>query len=247
MNLIKNAIQEDISYIKIIRCNQHKSSILIVNDGHDQIIGEENLFKEYFTRKKGGTGLGLPIVKQMAHKFGIDLTVFEGNGEFSVRLGLPLSEAIDTSKPFIPKNTIDYSGHKDIYDEKLHQFIKQAKLSKRLYRVLVIDDSAGPFLSIQTMLKATGLDVFISLEYAHSFSGNRYDLYLVDLEFDGILKGFGICREIKEKYPLANVCIHSNYLDKDFNQKALDSQADYSLPKPLSLNQIIHLLERVKK
>jgi signal transduction histidine kinase len=97
LNLVLNAVQASPpgSRVLLRALPGEKAVILEVQDQGEGIPPEnrERVFDIFFTTRKGGTGLGLPIARRLAETLGGDLSLApcEGKGA-CFRLTLPLSE-----------------------------------------------------------------------------------------------------------------------------------------------------------
>jgi len=95
VNLIQNAIQSMNSDRTLnIRCAHKNGNFVISIEDHGEGIDEDDLdkiFQPYFTRKKKGTGLGLPIVKRIvqSHDGNIHVNSDKEKGTtFTIRIGI---------------------------------------------------------------------------------------------------------------------------------------------------------------
>ena len=83
----RNAEEQIIAYgkgeITITTKETEENNLLIVKDAAGGAPPEvlDNLFKEFFTTKKEGSGIGLVFCKKMIHNFGGDLTYNSVLGE----------------------------------------------------------------------------------------------------------------------------------------------------------------------
>ena len=85
LNLIANAIQASLpgERVRITTAPGRNSLSVEVSDSGEGIKGEdlENIFRPFFTTKKEGTGLGLPIVKKIVEAHGGDVSVRPNPGK----------------------------------------------------------------------------------------------------------------------------------------------------------------------
>lgn len=103
-NLIKNAEDQIIANgkgeITITTKEAGDKNILIIKDTGGGAPPEvvENFFKDFFTTKKGGTGIGLAFCKRIMHNFGGDITFHSNFGE-SIEFILSFPKVADPSTP----------------------------------------------------------------------------------------------------------------------------------------------------
>lgn len=103
-NLIKNAEDQIIANrkgeITITTKEDGDKNILIIKDTGGGAPPEvvENFFKDFFTTKKGGTGIGLAFCKRIMHNFGGDITFHSNFGE-SIEFILSFPKVADPNTP----------------------------------------------------------------------------------------------------------------------------------------------------
>ena len=84
--------------MRVTRTPDPRVSIRITDQGggiHESDLGR--IFDPYFTTRRGGTGLGLPIPKNIIEGLGgsIDVSTTPGRGT-AIEIDLPAAEPIDT-------------------------------------------------------------------------------------------------------------------------------------------------------
>jgi signal transduction histidine kinase len=74
---------------------------IVIRDTGAGIVAEDlsRIFDPYFTTKRGGTGLGLPIAKNIVEGLGGTLTIVSGDRGTELRIDLPAPYATDTQSP----------------------------------------------------------------------------------------------------------------------------------------------------
>ena len=94
MNLIKNAAEalDDGGLIRLSLCREKESAVLTVADNGPGIPAQEAdaIFLPYHTTKEHGTGLGLPIAREIAQAHGGSLTCRSSGEGTAFTFSLPL-------------------------------------------------------------------------------------------------------------------------------------------------------------
>jgi signal transduction histidine kinase/CheY-like chemotaxis protein len=182
------------------------------------------------TRRHGGSGLGLAMVKDLATlmggRIGVKSRVGEGSVfEFEVRLKKALDE------PQAPVTLADDPAREAI-------------------RVLLAEDDIVNQMVVETMLKKLGCDVDIvgDGEAAREAAARRrYDLILMDCHMP-VMDGFEATRRIREDMSMSGrhtpiVAVTADALASD-RERCLESGMDDHLVKPVSGAMLAAAVER---
>ncbi len=242
INLIGNAIkftekgsvkvratQEQDEGNSYMRIEVADSGIGIAQESFDLVFERFKQADSSVSRKYGGTGLGLPITKNLVDLMGgsIKLKSVMGEGStFSVLL--PVLEA--------SQNPMLYSGR--TRERRLKEKIRS--ISGASNRILLVEDYEGNVVVLSFILDDLGCGYDIArtgLEALNLWKDNTYDMVLMDIqmpEMDGITATRHIRSMEEEKgmqrTPIIGMTAHALVGDRD---KCLAAGMDGYLPKPI--------------
>lgn len=244
INLISNALKfSDKGKVEVTarRTEQNGTAVLQI-DVKDTGIGiSEDKFDLIFerfkqadssvSRKYGGTGLGLPISKNLALMMGGDIFLDSKIGKGSTfSLVVPFQVALGEESG---------TGTPDaVVNKKLNDQIKASLSGDN--KVLLVEDYEGNIVVIGYILDDLGLSYDIArtgVEAVSHWKEHHYDLVLMDVqmpEMDGITACTTIRKLEKDKNlvrtPIVGMTAHALVADKD---KCIDAGMDAYLPKPI--------------
>jgi len=243
VNLITNAIKftekggsvtvdsflEDRDDEQFLRVNVSDTGIGIDPKDFDAIFERFKQADSSVSRKYGGTGLGLPISRNLAHLMGGDIFISSQAGKgstFSVLLPMKIEHVANS-------NQSDKNSNKKSSD-KIQADVKGEN------KVLLVEDYQGNIIVIGHLLDEMGLvhDVAeTGVEALELWQGNHYDIVLMDVQMPE-MDGFTATAKIREmetaknmsRTPIIGMTAHALVGDKN---KCIEAGMDAYLPKPI--------------
>lgn len=266
INLIGNALKfsdkngtvnVDISRVQdgdttLLRVDVSDNGIGIAEDKFDLIFERFKQADTSVSRKYGGTGLGLPISKNLARMMGGDISLQSDLGEGSTfTLILPFRSLAD-SLPATHHAEARQASKSDL-SRKLNDQIEQSLQGRD--KVLLVEDYEGNIVVIGFILDELNIAYDIAktgLQALDLWKTHHYNLILMDVqmpEMDG-LTATSLIRKIEkdegiERTPIIGMTAHALVADKD---KCIDAGMDAYLPKPIIeadlKTEILHYLKQ---
>ena len=242
VNLIGNAVKftEDGSVKVSAYIEPRKEMECLCIDVADTGIGIEaekfDLIFERFkqadttvTRKYGGTGLGLPISRNLARLMGGDIVVSSAIGEgttFTVFIPLTDGDSNTESKE-----------RKKVNKQLNKRFLNVGNDNKP---VLIVEDYEGNVVVITYVLEEAGIPYDVAangVEAIEKWADNNYAAILMDVQMPK-MDGFTATKRIRDaengenlpRTPIIGMTAHALIGDKD---KCIDAGMDEYLPKPI--------------
>lgn len=247
-NLVSNAVKYSASLIRIeLRDDDDNFFLKVWNDG--ELISpsnRENIFKAFFREHEGsnitGTGLGLPLVKQLTemHDGSIEVLEDEGLNLFSLSVPKNVTEAVEEAPAVV--------------EEEADTVEEDAAMGSGEITILVVEDEAEmrAFLHkafarhYQVVSCANGKEALRMME-DHEISLVITDLMMPEMD------GFELCKALSDSVEWSHVPVVMLSARSDFDSKikGLDEGADVYIEKPFSMDyllaQVAALLNKITK
>ena len=243
MNLLRNALkftpsgfiefgfsetrEEDIKYLKFYV----KDTGIGIDKSHHEVIF--NIFRQIddtHTRKTGGMGIGLSIVKKTVEKLGGKIWL-----ESEPAKGSTFYFTIPD-----PENR----------NEKLNLSKKNVLIMEKNYAgktILVAEDEKSNFDFLKILFNRMNIRVLWAKDGNEAVNlcenDSSIDLVLMDIKMP-FLNGFEATRLIKIKRPELPIIAQTAYAMSSDKEEATNAGCDGYLSKPLKINQITEVLEK---
>jgi len=250
INLISNAIKFTQSGSIYVTCSVHKKTknkYVLQFEVSDTGIGiPEDKLKTIFesfsqadasvTRKYGGTGLGLTIVKQLVELQG---------GSISVRSTLKKGSTFSVLLPY-QKSSLQQLSKNDFTNGR------QAKKVLSGLRVLLVEDNdinrlyAVSILKNWSCLVETAENGVVAVEKVKK---ELFDVVLMDVQMP-VMDGFEATKNIralaKSKNQIPIIALTANATQKD-TEKCLGAGMDECISKPFTPDDLFNILKKIFK
>ena len=221
---------EDRDGVDFLRIDVADTGIGIASENFDMVFERFKQADSSVSRKYGGTGLGLPISKNLARLMGGDIFVSSQVGKgstFSVLLPAKItSENTDTqNEPRLDTQKIN---------ERIRSHLNQED------KILVVEDYEGNIVVLSYILDDIGIEYDVANngeEALELWKTKHYDIILMDVQMPK-MDGFTATKKIREneqeknldRTPIIGMTAHALVGDKD---KCIKAGMDSYLPKPL--------------
>ncbi len=186
------------------------------------------------TRRFGGTGLGMPIVRNLVELMGGTIEVDSRLGAWTqVKISLPLAETVEAAL---------------VQDIKRPDRTRLASLSG--VSLLIADDSATNRMVITEMLKDTGAEVVLAnngaeaveLWRSRSEAGMPFDMLVLDIAMP-VLDGTGALQAIRKTglpgSQVPAIAVTANAMSHQVSEYIM-AGFDSHVPKPFRQAELIH-------
>lgn len=253
MNLIGNALKfTHQGYVKIsaqkkdfdgtpaLQIDVQDSGIGIDRENYDLIFERFRQADPSVSRKYGGTGLGLPISKNLVERMGGRLMLESELGKgslFTVLLPLRVAQLQNIASPAPARKTV----------------VNQTRIGKKdlRSRVLLVEDYEGNIALLSYILETLGCPFDIAktgLEALNLWKEHHHDLILMDVQMPE-MDGLTATRQIRKmeaeqglpRTPIIGMTAHAFVEDKD---KCTAAGMDTYLAKPIAEKDLIAEISR---
>lgn len=270
LNLISNAIKFTNEGFVEFKCsiisktdNQVKLHFMVSDTGTGIKPSDmERLFNDFeqvdssTSRQYGGSGLGLPISRNLVRLMGSELQVESEYGLGSKFYFDVTYELVDTEtvlENYQIQSPIMDVGYLESYTSKpvlnIHQVVTSEHKKMKKIRVLLVDDNRYNQIIVTELMKKLNS----AIEYAHNgkkaielIKSMTFDLVLMDIQMPE-LDGNETTKIIRNEMNLGQLAIigmSANVMDQD-RQYALKSGMDSYITKPIDIKKFYKEISRL--
>ncbi len=252
LNLVNNAIkftENGHVYVNVslqqtdgkdhIRFDVEDTGIGVPTDKQQIIFDKFTQADPCTSRKFSGTGLGLPITKQLAQLLGgkVSLISHEKTGSvFTLIIPVSIDGPIPQQQSFKQNKTAEE------LDEKLEQ---QGNV-KMSGRVLVAEDSPTNQKLISLILEKEGLEVVIAEDGCQAVDkalNEKFDLILMDIQMPN-MNGYQATRKIRRNgIETAIIAVTAHAMTGD-DQKCFDAGCNDYITKPINSKILLSTINK---
>lgn len=253
-NLVNNAIkftEEGHVYVNVslqevndkgrpepyIRFDVEDTGIGISADKQELIFEEFMQVDGSHTRKYSGTGLGLPITKQLAYLLGGELSLTSEEGKGSVfSLTIPAGVEVKSQPLF---NKYDFANR--LNEER--DVPSQVKFSGR---VLVAEDSLTNQMLIKLLLEKTGLQVTTAedgKEAVDKALSQPFELIFMDIQMPN-MNGYEATKILRRKGLKTVIIALTAYAMKGDDKKCIAAGCSDYMAKPIDRKQLLQIIRK---
>ncbi len=230
------AIEEDRDGHKWMRVDVSDTGIGIAPENLDLVFEQFKQADSSVSRKYGGTGLGLPISRNLSRLMQGDIIVSSAPGK-----GSTFSLLIPT-KVAHSGEVVDHVADANVM-RKTNDRIKAALTGKN--KVLMVEDYEGNIVVLSYILDEIGCEYDVARNGrigVEQWETNHYDIILMDVQMPE-MDGFAATKRIREleaerslpRTPIIGMTAHALVGDKD---KCISAGMDAYLPKPIVENDL---------
>ncbi|MBC7742080.1 MAG: response regulator [Bdellovibrionaceae bacterium] len=248
-NVVGNAIKfTEKGKVELAAAYQNNQIKFQVTDTGRGISFEQrkNLFKAFSqadsstTRKFGGTGLGLILVKNLSEALGGDFVLTKS--ELGVGSVFTITIPVDT-----PKKVVLSALQKVRILANPEEIKMVAANSLQGLKILLMEDSPDNQLLIQRILAATGALITVANNGAEGVKlamEHRFDILLVDIQMP-VMDGHEAVRYLRAKDYAGPIVALTAHAMKDEREKAVVSGFSHFLTKPIHRKSLIDLMSHL--
>ncbi len=204
---------------------------------------QELIFEEFMqvdgssTRRYSGTGLGLPITRQLAHLLSGELSLTSEEGKGSV-FSLTIPAGVDVkSQPLF--NKYDFVN-------KLSQDMDIPEQAEFSGRVLVAEDSLTNQMLIKLLLEKMGLQVTIAedgKEAVDKALNQPFELIFMDIQMPN-MNGYEATKILRRKGLKTAIVALTAYVMKGDDEKCIAAGCSDYMAKPIDRKQLLQIIRK---
>lgn len=187
------------------------------------------------TRKFGGTGLGLALVKELLEKMGSRIQLESTYGKGS-RFFFRISTENPGQNESDPKTDLRDNG------------IIAPDLTKKV--IIVAENTESSRVYLSKLLKKTGAEIVLALDGKSVYNevikrAGEVAVILMDMELT-MMNGFMATEKIKAKYPQIKVIAQLNSREVSQIEACQKAGCDYYLAKPIRKTELFTTLQKIQ-